>query len=234
MTYDSEALLKVLARFARLLPVDYDVATALDELVDGITAVLGVSGVGVSLEMNGRLRFVTAPDERSAAIERCQEDAQQGPCVDAYRTGKPILVADLARRAREWPRYSVLAAEYRVMAVAGIPMRLGENNIGVVNLYDLHPRYWAPDEVEVARLLSDIATGYVVNANKWRQQQQVTEQLQFALRSRVILEQAKGMIATQHGITPDEAFDLIRGYARRKQARLHAVAGAIVDAGLRV
>ncbi|MGX1808437.1 GAF and ANTAR domain-containing protein [Nocardia sp. NPDC055321] len=233
MSYDSDALLKVLARFARLLPTEYDVPTALDELVDGVATVLDLAGAGVSLYTDGQLRFVTAPNEAIAAIERCQEATREGPCMEAFESGVPVPVADLTAHMDRWPNYTTVAAEHGIVSAMGIPMHLGEP-VGVVNLYDVTRREWKPAEIEAARVLADIATGYVVNADKRRQQQQLMEQLQHALKSRVVIEQAKGVIATTNDITTDEAFETIRRYARQKQLRLHAVAAAIVDAGLRL
>lgn len=153
--------------------------------------------------------------------------------MEAFESGVPVPVADLTAHMDRWPNYTTVAAEHGIVSAMGIPMHLGEP-VGVVNLYDTTRREWKPAEIEAARVLADIATGYVVNADKRRQQQQLMEQLQHALKSRVVIEQAKGVIATTNDITTDEAFETIRRYARQKQLRLHAVAAAIVDAGLRL
>ncbi|MEC3918811.1 GAF and ANTAR domain-containing protein [Nocardia sp. CDC160] len=234
MAYDSAALLKALARFARLLPTEYDVPSALDELVDGLTRVLGLAGAGVSLESEDGLKFITAPNEQIAEIERTQERTGEGPCAEAFERGQPVIVADLSSHAGEWPQYCAAAAQHSIVAAAGVPMMVGEHKVGVTNLYDSRRRDWTTDEMEAARVLADMATGYAVNADKRRQMQQLTEQLDYALKSRIVIEQAKGIIANVHGIGPDEAFVLIRRYARNKQARLHAIASAIVEAGLRI
>ncbi|WP_378730773.1 GAF and ANTAR domain-containing protein [Nocardia brasiliensis] len=234
MAYDAEALVEVLSRFARMLPTEYRVETALDELVSSVTAVLGLTGAGVTMESGGQLRFVTAPSEQIAEVERCQEHAQQGPCVDAHHNGHPVTVDDLSKHLDRWPQYTSVAARYNVAAVAGVPMRLNGHKVGAIDLYADQPRDWSAADVEVARLLADMATGYVVNAGRRFQQQQLTEQLQQALNSRVVIEQAKGIIANARAISPDEAFTLIRRYARAQQAPLHAVARAIVEVGLRV
>ncbi|MFB8005789.1 GAF and ANTAR domain-containing protein [Nocardia sp. NPDC056000] len=234
MPYDSEAFLRALSRFARLLPTDYDMATALDELVDAVMNVLELAGAGVSLESAGSLRFVTAPNPAIAAIEQCQETTQQGPCVAAFRSGRPAPITDLAERVPQWPEYTAVAARHGLRAAAGIPMRLGENSIGAVNLYDSKVRAWHRTELEAACVLADMATGYLVNADKLTQLHQLSAQLQHALDSRVIIEQAKGMIATRNDIPMDEAFQLIRRYARTNQLHLRAVAHAIVEGGLRI
>ncbi|MBF6241033.1 GAF and ANTAR domain-containing protein [Nocardia otitidiscaviarum] len=234
MAVDQKALVAALSRFARILPTDYDVASALDELAGAVTQILGLAGAGVTVESEGRLRFVTAHSEHIAAVEKHQELAQEGPCVHSHSTGEVVAVADLRERLERWPEYAAAALQHGVAAVAGVPMRLNGISVGTIDLYSSEVRDWASEDLEVAQVFADMATGYVVNADKRRQTQQLTEQLQQALASRVVIEQAKGIIANAAGITPDEAFERIRRYARDHQARLYAVVHAIVDAGLRL
>ncbi|MGW0252011.1 GAF and ANTAR domain-containing protein [Nocardia goodfellowii] len=235
MGYDSSALLEALSRFARLLPTPYEVESALNELTSSVTTVFRLTGAGVTFNQGDQLRFVGARGTVVEAMERCQERTQQGPCVDCNRTGEPVAVSDLRDRCVDrWPEYTAVAAGQGVRAVAGIPMRLSGEKVGAVNLYDRAPRVWPRADLDAAGVLADMATGYIVNSNKWLQQQQVTEQLQRALDSRVVIEQAKGIIANARGIGPDEAFVLIRNYARAQQAKLHTVAQAIIEVGLRL
>ena len=113
-------------------------------------------------------------------------------------------------------------------------MRLADQIIGALNLYAYRPRVWSDEEIAVAGVLANVATSYVVNASKLRQQEQLTEQLQHALESRVIIEQAKGITAQQNSVTIDQAYQLMRGHARKNNASLRLVAEAIVAVGLHV
>jgi len=113
-------------------------------------------------------------------------------------------------------------------------MRLAEVSVGALNLYSTQPRQWSDEDITVARVLADAATRYVVNASKLRQQEQLSEQLQQALGSRVVIEQAKGITASRHSVTIDAAYQLIRVHARSNNASLRTVAEAIVSVGLRV
>jgi AmiR/NasT family two-component response regulator len=113
-------------------------------------------------------------------------------------------------------------------------MRLADQVIGALNLYDAGPREWSDPDIAIAGVLADMATSYLVNASTLRQQEQLSEQLQHALESRVVIEQAKGITASQHSVSIDEAYQLIRGHARNNNASLRAVAEAIVSAGLHV
>ncbi|MGW4245801.1 GAF and ANTAR domain-containing protein [Nocardia sp. NPDC004722] len=234
MAYDKSALITAFAHFARMLPTDYEPGQALEELVDAETTVLGLQGAGVVMRSQGRLRMVTSRGERVLGAERCQEHYQQGPCVDACRSGEVIVVGDLAQGGGRWPHYTAVARRDHIGAVAGIPMWLPHTGIGAVNLYQEHSRRWADQDLEVARVLADTAVGYVVNAGERRRHSAITGHLQTALDSRVLIEQAKGIIANAYDIAPDEAFTLIRGYARARRLRLREVAREIIESGLRI
>jgi GAF domain-containing protein len=232
--YDQPLLLQTLSRFARVLPSEYDIETALAELTSSVTAVLGLTGSGVTLATNGHLRFVTGVNDLVADLERLQEESQSGPCRDAYDTGEPVCVHDLRETGDRWGGFSAAAGRLGVAGAAGVPMRLADQVVGALNLYDDEPRDWPDDDVAVARLLADMATSYLVNASKLHQEQQLNEQLQHALTSRVVIEQAKGIIANDRSTTVEEAYQLIRRHARNNNARLGTVAEAIVHVGLRV
>jgi len=142
-------------------------------------------------------------------------------------------VTVLREESTRWPEFSA-AARASVAAVAAIPMRLSEKIISALNLYSTGPRQWSDMDIEVAGMMADVATSYVVNASKLRQQDQLSEQLQEALDSRVVIEQAKGITAFQHSFTVDQAYQCMRGHARNNNASLRNVAEAIVAVGLQV
>ena len=118
--------------------------------------------------------------------------------------------------------------------MAAIPMRLAELIVGALNLYSAQPRQWSDEHIAVARLLADVATSYVVKASKLRQQEQLSEQLHEALETRVVIEQTKGITASMHSVTVDQAYHFMRGHARRNNASLRVVGEAIVAVGLQV
>jgi GAF domain-containing protein len=232
--YNQPLFLQTLSRFAVILPARYDLEAALSELTESVTAVLGLCGSGVTMAEDGRLRFVTAVSEASVALERNQEQRQAGPCRDAYETGEVVRVTDVRVESNRWPDFSSAATSLAVAGVAGIPMRLDDQIIGALNLYSPVPRIWSDDDIAVAGVLADVATSYVVNASKLRQQEQLSEQLQEALESRVVIEQAKGITAYKHAVSVDQAYQLMRGHARSNNASLRVVAEAIVAVGLQV
>jgi GAF domain-containing protein len=232
--YDQPLFLHTLSRFAVVLPARYDLEATLSDLTESVTAVLGLSGSGVTMAEDGRLRFVTAVSQASGELERNQEDKQAGPCRDAYDTGEVVRVTDVREESARWPEFSATATNLSVAGVAGIPMRLADQIIGALNLYSPEPRAWTDEDIAVAGVLADVATSYVVNASKLRQQEQLSEQLQEALESRVVIEQAKGITAQQHAVSIDQAYQRMRRHARNNNASLRVVAEAIVAVGLQV
>src|SRR5665648_27911 len=232
--YDQQLFLRTLSRFAVVLPAHYDLEAALSELTESVTAVLGLCGSGVTMAEEGQLRFVTAVTQASGDLERIQEEQQAGPCRDAYETGDVIRVTDVRQESARWPRTPATAARVGVAGGAGFAMRLADQIIGALNLYSPQPREWSDEDIAVAGVLADVATSYVVNASKLHQQKQLSEQLQHALESRVVIEQAKGITAQQSSVSIDQAYQLMRRHARSNNASLRLVAEAIVAVGLQV
>jgi GAF domain-containing protein len=230
---DHDLLADEVDRFTSLVVQDYAVTDALHDLVDAIGPILGVHGAGVSLLHGDRLTFATAAPETIAAVERAQEQAGAGPCADAVATGEPVFVRDLAAEPERWPSITGVAAAAGIRAVAGIPMRLDDVALGALDLYDTDPHDWDDDEARAARRLAALATGYVVNASRVDRLRHTSEQLREALESRVIIEQAKGILAGERQISVDQAFEMLRAHARRNQASLRAVAEAVVTLRLR-
>ena len=229
----NDVLFDVLKRFANTLAHRYDVADVLYELTEHALEVLAATSAGVSLaDADGVLKFVTASSEAAAELERLQQDSQQGPCHHAYQTASAVLLANIADSA-DWPLYRSKCAEVGLRAVAGIPLTTGERRLGAMNIYQNEPWNWTDDDVAAARVLADVATSYVVHASELAQAQRINEQLQQALSSRIIIEQAKGLIAGERGIPVDDAFELLRKHARHNSASISLVAEAVVRLGLR-
>jgi GAF domain-containing protein len=234
--YDHSAFLRTLSRFAASLPSRYDLQEALSELTESVTSVLGLCGSWVTMADDGQLRFVTSVSQASAELERdhAQLHPFSCPCRDAYSTGLVVRVTDVREELARWPQFSASATRLSIAGVAAIPMRLSDQVIGALNLYSPEPREWSDEDIAVAGVMADLATSYVVNVSKLRQQEQLSEQLQGALESRVVIEQAKGITAQQNSVTVEQAYQLMRSHARNNNASLRLVAEAIVAAGLRI
>ncbi len=229
-----ETLLDSLERFAAALTSGYGIGDVLHNLTGEMAEVLDLSGAGVTLVHDGQQRFVTAAVEAIADLERVQESFQKGPCIDAVASAAPVAVPDIAEgeASNRWPDYTVAAKAAGIQSVAGIPMLAEGTAIGAVNLYDSQPRAWSSEDLRVAAIFASIATGYLAHASSARQQQRTAEQLEEALKTRLIIEQAKGVLANQRVITVDEAFKRLRAYAREHNARIHDVSRAVVSGDL--
>jgi GAF domain-containing protein len=232
---DSGVLLETLARFAENLTRGYAIGDVLHDLASHVPEVLGVVGAGVTLKPDDRVHFVTAPIEAIAATERLQDEIQSGPCIDAVASARPVTVDDLAADewVARWPEYTAQARAAGLRAAAGVPMLAAGEVIGAINLYDTRPRTWSSDDLRVAEILASIATSYLLHASALQQQRRTSEQLEQALSTRVIIEQAKGTLAAERGVAVDEAFAMMRKYARDHNKRIHDVADAVVNRGLR-
>ena len=230
---DHASLLDVLRRFAATLADRFDVTDVLYNLTDSTIEVLDATAAGVSLtDDEGSLRFVSAKGEAAAHLERVQQDSKQGPCHHAFVTRQAVIVNDIAAHV-EWPTYRSTAFDVGFRAVLGIPLVVGDNALGALNVYNDEPRDWTESDIQAAYVLADIATSYLLHSSILDEAQRLNEQLQQALDSRVVIEQAKGILAGEHGIGLDTAFSALRNHARSKQATLRTVADAVVNLGLR-
>ncbi|MET0915623.1 MAG: GAF and ANTAR domain-containing protein [Jiangellaceae bacterium] len=232
--YDESLLVETLSGFAKTLLVPYDVDAVLEELTEHVTAVLGLVGSGVTLVRDGQLQFANAVNDAVVELEQAQHEYQRGPCLDAIRESEIVAIVDLRQQRERWPEYVAVADQHGVCSVAGIPLTLANRAVGALNLYAARPRDWSAKDLLAARVLADMATGYLVNASKLDQQRQLNEQLQRALEHRLVIEQAKGITAHAHNATVDVAFAMIRRHARNHNTSIQTIAEAIVTAGLRV
>ena len=232
--YDQSLFLDTLSGFAETLVGPYDLEGVLAELTERVTAVLGLVGSGVTVVIDGELQFVTALPSAVVELEQAQHNLHTGPCLDAFHSGEPVTAADLRTETARWPGYVDLALEVGVLAGAGIPLKLAGEAVGALNLYAGEVRNWSDEDVAAARVLADMATVYLVNASKLAQQTQLSAQLQYALDHRIVIEQAKGIVASSRGTTVDAAFEVIRRHARNHNTSIAAVADAIVNVGLRL
>lgn len=226
-------LVELLRHFAATMARSFEVNDVLYKLGDTTVAILGAAGAGVSVENGGRLEFITATDERIAAVERAQQAHQEGPCVEAFTSGRLVALSDV-RQGDGWDEYRRVAADAGVVAVLGLPLSLDGSSVGSLDVYDTERRDWTDADLESAGVIADIATAYLVRTGALAEERQLTAQLQTALGSRVVIEQAKGMISRDHGTTVDVAFETMRSHARSSNITLRDVAQSVVDGELQL
>ena len=222
-------LADVFVEMADTLVDDFDVIDFLHVLTERCVQLLGVSAAGLLLT-DGRdtLQVVAASSERTRLLELFQLQADQGPCVDCFRTGRPVSVADLPSAGR-WPRFTAAAAEVGFTAVHAVPMRLRTEVIGALNFFDTIPGALGADKLRIGQALADVATIGLLQQRAIHTRDVLTEQLQTALNSRVLIEQAKGVLAERLHVDVADAFTLLRNGARSHNRRLSELAQAIVD-----
>lgn len=230
---DSELLTDAVSEFARTMARSTDIGDVLNDLAERITAALGVAGTGVSILESGKFRFVAASDERCAGLERVQEKDQAGPCLGVWLTGKAVTVADLPGTSHGWAAYQQAAQDAGILAVASVPMQNDGEIIGSVSLYREVRRPWSATELRAAAVLADMATGYLVQACELDRQCRVNEELRAAMHSRIVIEQAKGVLAVERSVSVDEAFEVLRTHAHEHSVSVHSIAEAVVRLGLR-
>ncbi len=231
---NDQLLTRVVPEFAHTLADGHAVNEVLSRLAGHVVEIFDADGAGVALvDQQGALRPVTGVNELSAWLEATQEGLQEGPCVDAFHNGCVVCVPDLDREPDAWPRWRIEARQRDVRAVLGLPLRVRAEALGAVDVYSTRPREWDEAEVTAAQVLTVMAASYVVNASALADSRRTSEQLREALASRVVIEQAKGVLANHLGCTVDQAFHVLREHAPRNSANLRTVAHAVVHLGLR-
>jgi transcriptional regulator with GAF, ATPase, and Fis domain len=228
----SEALSRTMVDLADTLVHDFDVVDFLQLLSSRCVEVLGLSSAGVMLrDQRENLQVMASSDERAHSLELMEVQNQEGPCLDAYRLSVPVQ-AGAATAAKRWPIFAERAQSYGYRTVGAVPLRLREQTIGALNMFsdseiELHER-----DMRDAQALADIATIGLLNERAVREARLVAEQLQHALTSRVIIEQAKGVVAVRMNCGVDDAFQHMRTYARNKNLRLGEVARQVIEGDL--
>jgi len=223
-------LLSTFAVLADSLVAGFDVVDLLQTLVDRCHQLLGATAAGILLaDDNGELELVVSTSEASRLVETMQIAAHAGPCIESFTTGRPVSIADIREAPAEWRMFRDSALDLGFRSVHAIPMRLRDSTIGTLNLLRDQTGSLAEDDLVAARAFADVATIAVLQERTIREADTVRSQLQNALNSRVVIEQAKGVVAHRRGITPEEAFDVIRTHARSNQLSISSVATQLVE-----
>ncbi|HEY2286317.1 MAG TPA: GAF and ANTAR domain-containing protein [Streptosporangiaceae bacterium] len=226
-----ERLAQTFVELADTLVAGYDLMEFLQTLTERCVELLEVDAAGLLLAGgDGTLRLVAASTEQARAMELLQLQHDEGPCPEAFRTGQAVSVSDIQapEAAARWPRLAEAAKRLDLAGVHSVPMRLRDQVIGTLNLFTVAPASLEPEVTRVARALVDVATIGILQERAIREQELVAGQLQVALNSRVLIEQAKGILAERLRTSPDQAFLLLRRYAREHNQALTALAGDVV------
>jgi GAF domain-containing protein len=228
-TLAAERVAEMFVEFADTLVVEFDLVEFLQMVTTRASELVGSAAAGLLLaDPQGQLQFMAASDERTELLELFQVQSHEGPCQDCFRRAAPVVNADLRDAADRWPQFAPRAVAAGFRSVHAFPMRLRQDVIGALNLFGTDVGRMETGDVRTVQALADVATIGLLQERTVRKGEVLTEQLQGALNSRIIVEQAKGAIAQMRSCNVDEAFTLLRGYCRDHNLRLSDVARAVV------
>jgi transcriptional regulator with GAF, ATPase, and Fis domain len=225
----TERLADVFVEVADTLIHEYDLIEFLQMITNRTAELIGASDVGLLLaDQRGQLRFMAASNEDVKRLELFQVQTHEGPCQDAFQSGRPVVNADLQEAGDRWPRFAPHATGAGFRSVHAIPLRLRGEVIGAIGVFGTDTGHLEEADVHIAQALANVATIGLLQERAIRRGEVVAEQLQSALNSRIVIEQAKGAIAQFRSVSVDEAFLILRAHARRTQRRLGDVATAVL------
>ena len=230
-TEREELISRAFVTMADTLIDEYDVIDLLDRLAGFSVQLLPAAAAGIVLgDARRELRAVAASDEAAHVMELLQLQSNEGPCLDCFQSAAPVSVADLAEASSRWPTF-VAAVEQRgdFRSVHALPLRLRGRAIGALNLFGGAPGPLPELDLALGQALADVATIGILQERVIRRGEVLNEQLQSALNSRVIIEQAKGVLAQYGKLAPAVAFERLRHYARSHNLKLADLARRIVD-----
>jgi GAF domain-containing protein len=222
-------LARAFVRLADTLASDFDIVDFLHGLSADSVEILEAEAAGVILaDAHGGLRLIASSDERMRLLELFELQGAQGPCLDAFSSGRPVQASAADSRTR-WPVFAPRACGAGFRLMCAVPLRVRTQVIGALNLFRASDEPFTGTEMEIAQAMAEMAAIGLIQERALRERNLLTEQLQAALNSRVIIEQAKRMLAEYLTITVDDAFTLLRSYAHDFNRKLSEVAMDVVD-----
>ncbi|QYF74368.1 GAF and ANTAR domain-containing protein [Cryobacterium sp. PAMC25264] len=219
---------------ADTLTTEYDMVDLLHTLVEECAGILKVKAGGLMLvDGNGDLQLMTSTSEAAEFVEMMQLDASDGPCIDCFRSGKAVSVEEISM-SEKWPLFQKAASAAGFRSVLATPLKLHAKVIGTMNLFGTAAGEVSERDAAVAQALADVATIGILQERVIREGHLIEEQLHRALDSRILIEQAKGVVANELSMNMDEAFLLLRKYARDRNMTIRTVADQISNRHLTV
>jgi transcriptional regulator with GAF, ATPase, and Fis domain len=227
------SLAETFVALADTLVDDYDVVDLLDLLVNGCVTLLGITAAGLLLDdQKGHLTVIASSSEETRMLEIFQLQANEGPCLDCFRLHTAVSSGDLEADMDRWPVFVPAALGAGFRSVVAVPLRLRDQTIGCLNMFREQNELMTAEDQRLAQALADVATIGILQHRSTHRSAVVAEQLQHALNSRIVIEQAKGVLSERRTLTMDVAFDRLRRHARSHNLKLTDVALAVVRGDL--
>jgi transcriptional regulator with GAF, ATPase, and Fis domain len=222
---------EVFVELADTLIAEFDLVDFLKRLAEVTVELLEVDAAGLMLaDHDDQLQAMAASDENAALLELFELQHDEGPCLDCFRSGAPVVNVELG--LARWPLFAAAARDAGFVSSHALPLRLRHDVIGALNLFSASPGELGPDDVALGQALADVATIGLLQERAVRRRELLAEQLQHALNSRVLIEQAKGVFAERATVDMRESFEALRRYARSQGRALNDVAGSLIDGSL--
>jgi transcriptional regulator with GAF, ATPase, and Fis domain len=227
---DTERLATTFVELADSLVDDYDVIDLLHRLTERCVELLQVDAAGILLgDQRGRLHLAASSNEQVRLLELFELQTDEGPCLDCYLHGQPTRADRLSAGSHRWPRFAAAAEAAGYETVHALPMRWRDQTIGALNLFWTQPADVLDDDLRVAQALADVSTIAILQERVSTSREALATQLQAALNSRIIIEQAKGVLAERDGVDMGTAFERLRSAARSSNRRLADLAGDVIE-----
>jgi GAF domain-containing protein len=215
------------------LVTDFDVVELLTLLADRCVSILGVSAAGLMLAgPDGALHVIASSSEQMHLLELFEVQTDEGPCLDCFQTGAAVTHDDLSTALQRWPQFAPEAISNGFHSVHALPLRLRGIVVGALNLFQTAAQGIDGESVRAAQSLADIATIAILQYRAKLEAHELMDQLNTALKTRVVIEQAKGIIAQHLHLDMEHAFVTLRGHARGNNLRLSDVAASVVNGTL--
>jgi transcriptional regulator with GAF, ATPase, and Fis domain len=208
---------------------DFDIAEYLHLLTQRASELLDVAEAGLMLATGTTLQVMASSSERARHLELFQLHNEDGPCLDCFRGGTAVIVEDLAAERQQWPLFVPAALDAGFASVHALPLRRSDERIGVLGLLGNNPGRLGESDLMAGQTMADLATIAILQQRDMQRALTTTEQLQTALASRIVIEQAKGILSERCGIGVDDSFQQLRSYARTHNRRLHDVAQELLQ-----
>jgi GAF domain-containing protein len=225
-----QRLAQTFVELADTLVRDFDVVDFLSTLAQSCAELLDAAEVGIMLvNPEGGLKVVASSSERARALELFEIQNQEGPCLDCFRSGGPVSVEDLEGDPARWAVFGPEAIRAGYHSAHALALRCQSQVIGALNLFKTEPGVFEQGDLVSAQAMADFASIAILQQRALNEARVLAEQLQSALNSRVIIEQAKGVLAERAQIEVDQAFGLLRKYARSHHVRLREVAEGLIE-----